>query len=540
MIAESIQKSVADAIKRAYGVKITPEIMFPETKHGDIATNVAFQLAKELKQSPKVIAETIAENHKTSEVETAVAVNGFINFTMTDAFWVQEANKIDANYLKNTSGKGEKVQVEFISANPTGPLTLGNARGGYLGDVLANVLDACSYSVYREYYFNDAGTQITKLLRSLDIQRQIKQYLKDTDKRFADLNPEEISRWPDPEYKGEYLDVILDEFSVELKNKDPALSSLVTKAIFERFIEGAIKKMGIHFDTFFNEASLSDTYQKIIKKLEQMGLTEEKDGALWLKSQLFGDDRDRVLEKSNGDVTYLGNDLAYHANIFEERKFQKAIKIWGADHAGQVPSLKLTVGKLFPDKKLDFIIMQFVRLIKDGKEVKMSKRAGDFVTIDELIAEIPSDVARFFFVMREVNMRIDFDLDLAKEESKNNPYYYVMYTYARTCSILQKAKGKKMKIATELTNLSEREEAIIRSLHKIPMLIEEISASYEVYKLVYYGLETAKLFNEYYENEKVLNLPELERSNRLLFLEKYRTVMEQYFGILGVTPRDSM
>jgi arginyl-tRNA synthetase len=247
-----------------------------------------------------------------------------------------------------------------------------------------------------------------------------------------------------------------------------------------------------------------------------------------------------VLEKSSGDVTYLGNDLAYHFNIFEQRKFDRAIKVWGADHAGQVPSLRLAVGHLFPDKFLDFVILQWVRLMRNGQEVKMSKRAGTYVTVEELIDEVGSDVARFFFLMRSADTAMDFDLDLAKEQSQKNPLFYVMYSYARANSIMEQAKLRRFSPVSTVEDLTGIEKALIRQISQLPQILEEIRQDYGVHRLTFFGIETAKLFHDLYEAEKIIDLDKAEASKKLYLIQQYITFMEVYFSLLGVTPVKKM
>ncbi|HVE80813.1 MAG TPA: arginine--tRNA ligase [Candidatus Dormibacteraeota bacterium] len=524
MVLREISEIVAKAVWTEFKVKTAPQISYAEPKFGDFATNISFELAKTLKQNPKQIAEGIASNIKHPQIEKASSVGGFVNIVVAESYWVDCLKKIKPGYGQSKPRKGQKVQVEFISANPTGPLTLGNARGGYLGDVLSRVLDHAGYKTTSEYYFNDAGTQISKLVESVKHQAGI-------------IKASQV------EYQGKYIEELASDLKNELKSRsDEDLAGILTKEVSRRYIKEAITRMGIEFDEWFNEKSLisSGELEKALELLRKKGLTYEKDGALWLKSTDYGDERDRVLQKSNGDVTYLGTDIAYHLNIFEHRRFDRAIKIWGADHAGQVPSLNLTMKRLIPDCRLDFVIVQWVRLVQGGKEVKMSKRAGSFVTVDELIDEIGSDVARFFFLMRSATSHMDFDLSLAKEQSQKNPLFYVMYSYVRAHSILAQAASKQLKPSNSLERLNTTESELVKYMTRLPDLISEIAESYEVHHLSFFATQLAKKFHDLYESERIIDLNQETAECKLYLIQQYITFMEILFNIIGVTPIKKM
>jgi arginyl-tRNA synthetase len=516
LLADISQILASEVMSKFDHVGVIPEVSYPEAQHGDFASNVAFQLSRELKMAPPAIAQKIIEGFAHPNVETITATRGFINLRMKPDFWLRQLHELSPQYGKQDLGRGAKVQVEFISANPTGPLTLGNARGGYIGDAISRVLAWTGYEVAREYYFNDAGSQIKKLVETLENYRTEK---------------------PDPQkvhYQGTYMQDLAADPEVTTEN--------LPQVILERFIRGAIERMGIKFDVWFNEKNLitSGAFDEAIKLLVSRGLSYEKDGALWLKSTSYGDERDRVLRKSNGDVTYLATDIAYHLNIFKERAFVKAIKVWGADHAGQVPSLKLTVNQLAPEAKLDFVIMQFVRLMQDGQEVKMSKRAGNFVTVDDLLDEVPSDVARFFFLMRSADSHMDFDLNLAKEQSQKNPLYYVMYSYARAHSIIEQAEKRKLVAIDTLENLSDREIALVRQMARWPQLLTDITGDYSVHRLTFFGIELAKSFHDLYEGARIIDLDKVEACKKLYVIQQYIGFMEAFFTVLGVNPQPKM
>lgn len=525
-----ISQLIEKAIKKEFNVSVEPKIEYAEAQFGDFSSSVAFELAKQLKKSPLEIAKVLAEAIKSSDIASVEAVGPYVNLKMTDQFWLGQLAQVKSR-KSQVKSKGQKVQVEFISANPTGPLTLGNARGGFIGDVIARVLDCQGYDVTREYYFNDAGTQIRHLVSSVKSK---------------------VEGWKSPageveiQYKGEYIDELAKEFKAELNSKpDDELGQLLTQEIFKRYIKDAIAKMNIKFDEWFNERELATSGQSkaALERLEALGLVYEAEGATWLKATDLNDERDRVLVKGNGDVTYLGNDIPYHLNIFEKRGFDRAIKVLGADHVGQTPSLKAVINKLLPDKQLEFVILQWVRLVKDGQEVKMSKRAGTYMTVEELIDEVGPDVARWFFLMRSADAQMEFDLGLAKEQSQKNPMWYVMYSYARAHSILKQAEGKGLKpVEPRIMNyeLRPEEREIIKQISRFPELLERISQDYGVHQLTFFGQELARLFHDYYESEKIIGLPKAQAEAKLHFIQQYADFINDYFEILGITPQKKM
>lgn len=522
---DEVAKIIVLAVRDRYSQEPEVEVSYPESRFGDFTTNIAHKLASQLEKTPLEVATELSGAIKHKEIAEVAVSGGFINLTMADSFWSRQIDGISKDYLKSADGQGRKVQVEFISANPTGPLTLGNARGGFIGDVLANVLEASGFEVTREYYFNDAGTQISKLLESVKVEAG----LAEVEER---------------QYGGAYIKKLAHDFKTDLsKLGDKELKQKLTKAIFEDYIKPDIEKMNIEFDTWFNETSLLEdgTLQETVKLLKDRGLLFERDGAQWLRTGKGGDPREeRVFIKSSGDPTYLAPDVAYHVNIFAKRKFDMAIKELGPDHIAQFPSLQATVKLLFPDKVLRMVGHQQLRLTKAGKEVKMSKRLGQFVTVGELIDEVGPDVARFFILMRSADTHMDFDLNLAKEESQKNPFYYVMYAYVRAKSILSQAKKQKLAPGGKIGTLSASERALARQLLRLQELAAEISSSYEVNKLTNWGTELAKLFHEYYEAVKIIDLPPVEAQQKLYFLLKLTEAMEAYWQLLGITPRTKM
>lgn len=521
---EELRAIVAQAVKLCYpDVSAEPDISYPDQHHGDFATNIGFQLARELKRPPTEISHAIAAVISHPDVEHAEAAGGYINLRLSQNYWIRQLRLIKPSYGSSQIGAGRKAQVEFISANPTGPTTFGNARGGYIGDVIARVLQHSGYEVTREYYFNNGGTQIRKLVESVRVA--------------AGLN-----KVDEVQYKGPYIDDLAAEFGTKLKDAtDDEAAELLTQAILKRYIEPAIAKMRISFDVWFNEATLEPDglVDEVMTKLKAADLVYEKDGAVWLASSSLGDERNRVLRKSSGDLTYLANDIAYEYEIFAKRNFDLAIKQWGADHAGQVPSLRLIMKKLLPKKQLDFNIHQWVRLIQDGKEVKMSKRAGSYVTVEDVIDELGehgSDITRFFMLMRSADSPMDFDLDLAKEQTKKNPMFYVMYSYARAHSIITQANARKMAPLDTITELDEHELALVRHMSRFSGLVAGICADYEVHRLPFFGMEAARLFHELYESTRIIGLDHATASRKLYLIQRYIIFMEIYFGLLGITP----
>lgn len=518
-----VESLVSQAIHSYYKIKFTPEVTYAEERFGDFSTNAAYQLAPLLAKSPQEVATGLTEAIKHKDVAKATQSAGFINLQMTDEYWIKQLKLINKNYLAQDTGQGKSVQVEFISANPTGPLTLANGRGGYSGDVLANVLAACGYRVEREYYLNDGGNQIKNLVASL------------AGKESGE----------GPAYRGDYVKELAEELKSKLKTADDdKVGTAAVKLVVERYIKPAVEKMGIKFDNWFSE--LENLYKndaqaikKTLADLETASAVESKDGAKWLKSK-DKDQPNRVLVKSDGTYTYLLVDLAYHQNKFAIRGFDKVINLWGADHAGQVGSLKDGIRALGIQNPLDLVIFQMVRLMRAGTEQKMSKRAGTYVTIDELLAEIEPDVARWFFVSRDFNTHMDFDLELAKEQSQKNPYHYVMYAYVRAQSVLKKAQKQKLTPAKTITTVSNIEKALIKHLDRLPDLLSEVAQSYEVHRLTFYGTELAKLFHDYYERERIIDAAPEVAAQKLYVVAKTLAALDAYWAILGITPKQRM
>ncbi|OGD56712.1 arginine--tRNA ligase [Candidatus Berkelbacteria bacterium RBG_13_40_8] len=524
-----IKKILIDAVKKAY-----PEINIPEfsvektdAKFGDYSSNVALILKKVTGEKPQKIALIIIKNiEKNNLIEDAsMADPGFINFKIALPYWQQKISEIvgkGGSYGHSDLGQDLQVNIEFISANPTGPLTLGNGRGGYFGDVLANVFKAYGAEVEREYYINDRGVQILALGHSV---------LKD-DKAV---------------YKGKYIDEITPR--IKSKKMDEVGSEAAT-ILMEEYIKKTIKEMGIEFNTWFSEKSLHEgrTVSEILEMFKKADLTYESEGALWLKTTNYFDDKDRVLVTKKGEHTYFLSDIAYHFDKIR-RGYDLLIDFWGADHHGYVGRMNAAIDILKKEQnwsgELKILISQLVRLVSKGREVKMSKREGTYVTLDELIDEVGPDVTRFFFLERSLDTHMDFDLDLAKEHSQKNPIYYVQYAYARIASILQKIRNQKSEIRNNdqiLKLLKEPEEkALIKQLIKLPELVEEIVGDYQVQKLPTYATELADSFHRFYEKCPVIKSGSDElTSARLELLKATQIVLKNTLDLMGINAPEKM
>ena len=526
---------IRDEIKKLLNI---PEAEISRTendKFGDYSTNAALKLAKKEGKNPMELAEKIESQIEKNGGELfekiEIAPPGFVNFFVAKEYLQKEITEIvkqGERYGEQDIGKGQKVQVEFISANPTGPLTLGNGRGGFLGDTLANIFKKVGFDVQREYYMNDTGFQVEALGHSI-------------------LGDEKA------QYEGEYIVELKEKFKGSLNKSALELGEEAAVYIMETMAKPVIEKMmKIKFDNFFSEKSLrqSGEVEKIKDLLEQKSLTYENEGALWFKSSEYGDEKDRVLVTSGKtergvEGTYLLSDIAYHYDKFVERKFDKVIDIWAADHHGYVARLQAAKKALGMPGELKIIVTQLVRLFKEGKEVRMSKRAGTYVTIEELLDEISLDVARFFFLMYSADTHMDFNLDLAKEQSQKNPVYYVQYAYARISSILAKVKSQKSKVKTAGQSLKlldqPAELALIKQLARLPEIIEDTARDYQVQRLPQFALELVRAFHKFYEECRVIDEknPDLTEA-RLGLVEATRIVLKNTLDMMGISAPEKM
>ena len=499
-----------------------------DEKFGDYATNVAMVLAKKVGKNPVQIANQIRDffcSQESSNFEKIeVASPGYINFSLSKKYLqekVLEINEQKEKFGNSEIGKGIKVSNEFISANPTGPLHLGNGRGGFLGDSISRLLRKVGYDVANEYYINDAGEQILKLGHSV---------LKDSE----------------AVYGGEYIDELHEKYSgVQDVRK---VGRIAAQDVLENFIQKTVKeKMQISFDVWMSEKKiLDDGYvDRAIEILEKKNLAYESEGALWLKTTEFGDDKDRVLIKQDGQKTYFASDCGYILNKME-RGFDNLIETWGADHHGYINRFRAAAMALGFAGELRFMIVQLVRLMKDGQEVRMSKRAGNIVLIDDLIDKVGHDVARFFFLMYSSDTHMNFDLGLAEEKSQKNPVFYVQYAHARIASILNKAKTTEgstfgdRRLNLELLT-HEKELSLIKELNKFPEQVEELAGSYEVHKLPYYAIKLADKFHSFYNDCKVINEENLGLTKARIELAKAtRIVLAETLKLIGVSAPEKM
>ncbi len=547
-----IKNLIAKAVEKAFSAGVLPGaesapfiIEIPADKrNGDFSTNAAMVNAKNFRLPPRKIAETIvsfASNEDTYFEKIEVAGPGFINFFLNDAYYADvllDIRKAGESYGKSDYGKGKRLNVEFVSANPTGPMHMGNARGGALGDCLASVLEYAGYEVSREFYVNDAGNQIDKFALSLDIRYQ---------QLFKGENSVEL---PEDSYHGADIKQRAEEFAAVYgdsylqKSEKERRKALVDFALPKNIenMKKAMEKYRINYDTWFSELTLHNggELKDTIELLKNRGYTYEKDGALWYKnievqtamlkeqgkSQEYIDKlelKDDVLVRQNGNPTYFAADIAYHRNKLEKRGFDKAIDVWGADHHGHVARMKGAMRAVGIDEnRLDVLLMQLVRLVSDGNVVRMSKRTGNAITLVDLLEEVPIDAVRFMFNIQEPGSVMDFDLDLAVKQSSQNPVYYCQYAHARICSILAKLslEGKKVCECSkkQLERLTEPEErALIAHLASLPSVIVLAAKNYDPAKVTHYATQLATLFHKYYNACRV-NVDDNELMQARLFL----------------------
>ncbi len=519
-----------------------------DKKNGDLATNVAMACARVFRTAPRNVANAITEHlslENTLIARVEVAGSGFINFFLDNRYYAQVIKTVlseKENYGKSDFGQGKRILLEFVSANPTGPMHIGNARGGALGDCLASVLQSAGYDVQREFYVNDAGNQIEKFKTSLEVR-----YLQLYDSSV--VMPEDAYQGMDIiEHAKNFDEIYGDKYvNVPSEERRKALCDFALPINIEN-LKKDLLKYRIEYDNWFLESSLHNggAVTEIIEKLKQSGYTYELDGALWFRTTAFGDDKDRVLMRANGVPTYLVPDIAYHYNKLVTRNYDTAIDILGADHHGYIPRIKASMQALGvnPDR-LDIIIMQMVRLIKDGEVYKVSKRSGKAVTLSTLIEEVSVDSARFIFNMREANTQMDFDIDLAITQDSQNPVYYVQYAHARICSILKAMKNDGITVREctddELALLNTAEEKELISY--IADYTNEVIASareYDPTKITKYVLHLASLFHKFYNACRVKGDDESLMQARLNLCVATRTVIRNVLTMLKINAPESM
>ena len=510
--------------------------------HGDLSVNLAMQLAGELKQNPQQIAQNIVNNltfDSTYIARVEIAGPGFINFFYAPSYlqnFVQEILDKNKNFGRNKSGRNQKAQVEFVSANPTGPLTIGHGRQAVIGDTIANFLEWSGYQVIREYYFNNAGRQMRVLGDSVKL-------------RYRELCGEKID-FPDEFYQGQYILEIARELKKEhgndlLKQQDSDIFKEKAEDLIFADIKNTLARLGIVFDVFYNERDLYDSGEidQVIQFFKEKDLAYEKDGALWFRTTRFGQDQDRVIVKSTGEPTYRLPDIAYHRTKFE-RGFDLVVDIFGADHIATYPDVLAGIKALgYDENKIRVLIHQFVTLYQGQEKVKMSTRKANFVTLDELMDEVGADVTRWFFLMRSMESHLNFDLGLAKTQSDENPVYYNQYAHARICSILRNAEEKKVKYINRetlyrLTNTSEFQ--LIKKLMEFPNLVQRCTEEYTPHQLTQYLSEVSTAFHKFYTECWVLTEDNELSQARLALCLVTRTVLANGFKILGVTAPEKM
>ncbi|MBU1864014.1 MAG: arginine--tRNA ligase [Candidatus Omnitrophica bacterium] len=556
MLRKKLQEIITDilpTLAKKYGKEIPADLSFQiekpkDAQHGDFATDVAFKLSKVFKRSPWDIVQdmcgevksALAEDTKHTQCisDVSVARPGFLNITMYNNTWgnvLCHIKEHEETFGASSIGAGERVILEYVSANPTGPLTIAHGRQACVGDALANILKKAGYEVYREYYLNDGGRQIKLLGEST--QARYQEALNNT------------CVFPEEGYQGEYIRdiarMIIDEKGETLKDTDSGEALSFFSHYAMDYLMKGIKKdlhdIGVHFDLFFSEQSLQgDKIDHILKLLKKKKCLQEKDGALWFLSTQFGDDKDRVLRKSDGTFTYVVPDIAYHRDKFE-RGFTRVIDLLGPDHHGYIKRLKAGAAALgYDPEALTILIVQLTTLYKNGEPLRMSTRAGEFISLRQLIDEVGADATRFFFLMRKIQSHLDFDLELAKEKSQDNPVFYLQYAHARIANIITYSE-KKVTKSVDLSLLKESDEfELIKLLHEFPYQIAQTARALEPYRLADYLKDVAVLFHRFYAHHRVVTDDEELTNARLLLCDAVRIVLRNGLEILGVSHPDEM
>lgn len=553
---KELREKILDALGRAVANGELPAEPLPafniekpaNSANGDFSSNIALAGAKAFKKAPRMIAQSIADNidlEGTLFEKVEIAGPGFLNFYLSQRYYseiVKDVITRGEDYGASNFGKGKKVLVEFVSANPTGPMHIGNARGGAIGDCLAAVLEKAGYNVSREFYVNDAGNQIEKFATSLEV-------------RYLQLYKDGIEM-PEDAYKGADITEHAKSFAAEYGDKYVEAESgerrkaLVDFALPKNIagLERDLLQYRIKYDNWFKESTLhaDGSVTKIIEKFKELGVTYEQDGALWFKASEFGNDKDVVLIRANGIPTYIVPDIAYHYNKLVTRGYDKAVDVLGADHHGYVPRMKAALSALGIDEnRLDCVIMQMVRLVRDGETIKLSKRSGKAITLTTLLDEIPIDAARFFFNLREPNSHFDFDLDLAAQETSQNPVYYVQYAHARICSILKKAQSSGITLRTptdeelDLLNSSEETE-LIRHLSSLTDEVITAAKTYDPARITHFVIELATLFHKFYNAQRVIADDEGLMQARLYLCVAVKDTIKNILTMLKISAPESM
>jgi len=553
-IISEIEKLLTASLSKAFPQIKVSDFKIETSKRselGDYATNLPWLLRQEIlkkkkteKSPDELMREIVSKLSKNISKEVAtLSFDGsvFLNIKLADSFLnkkLKELLLVKERFFNSKILKGKKIIVEFVSANPTGPLTLANGRGGFSGDVLSRVLTAAGGKVTKEYYINDVGRQVEILAESVAL-------------RYLELLTKKI-RFPEYAYQGEYITDLAKEVLEEQgdKYKDMAvleIASRIQRYCYEKIlgsIKQSLKKMGIEFDSWFSEKSLYETGQieDVLSELSRLGLLYETEGALWFKSTEYGDDKDRVIKKADGAYTYFASDIAYHFNKLKVRNYDLAMTLLGADHAGYVPRLKACLIPFKLDKKFVAIVFQLVRLFSGGKEIRMSKRRGTYVTMDELLDEVPVDAARYFFLTKAYDTHLDFNLDLAKEQSQKNPVFYIQYASARISSLKKEAAKAGLSIENfDLTLLDTKEEKdLIKEIVKLPDVIESIAKSYAVQALPDYTLKLARAFHIFYDKCRIVGEETKIAKARLALVEATKLALDTALKLMGISAPQKM
>ena len=541
-IAESLERLKA---KGALDFNSIPEFVLevPRDKtHGDFATNIAMLITKEAKKNPREIAALLTgemDLNKTKIESIQIAGPGFINFYLKEN-WLQSVIPLvlqeKDQYGSSDFGQGRKVMIEFVSANPTGLLHMGNARGAALGDSLSKIMNFAGYEVKKEFYINDAGNQIENFGKSLEA-------------RYFQLLGRDFP-FPEEGYHGEDIKEtvqrIYEVYGNSLENDENRVQKLIDIALKEKLaaIREDLKNFGVEYDNWYSEKTLHESgkIQEAVVFLREKGLIYESEGALWLKTTEFGEEKDEVIQRSNGIPTYFAADIAYHKDKFE-RGFDLLINIWGADHHGHVARMKGAMGAVgYDPENVQIIIMQLVRLFRGKDIVRMSKRTGKYITLNELVDEVGKDAARYFFAMRSPDSHLDFDLDLAKEESSDNPVYYVQYGHARICSIIKASGRDSFEVKPENLELlkTDEEKALLRKIADFPEEVRLAAKNMEPHKLTNYAHDLASLFHGFYNNCKVIGSEADLMEARLALVYATKITLRNLLILLGVEAPERM
>ncbi|HBX74785.1 MAG TPA: arginine--tRNA ligase [Acidaminococcaceae bacterium] len=542
-IIKTAEAAIADGVVKGGTLPEVQLTVPPKKEFGDFATNFAMQSARALRCNPRVLAQYIVEHLDCAYVnKMEIAGPGFLNFYLNPD-WVYDmlAHIVEAgeNYGNLPKASDEKIQVEYVSANPTGPLHVGHGRGAAVGSALSNLLKAAGYDVEQEYYINDAGNQMNNLARSVNA-------------RYLELLGQPCE-FPDDGYHGhDIIDTaqrIINKYGDRFLQMEEAerLEEFKTIAYQEKLaaLREDLERFNVHFDVWFSEKTLHEANKinEACDYLLEKGYMEKRDGALWLKSTEFGDDKDRVVIRDNGVPTYFAADIAYHTNKFN-RGFDRVINLWGADHHGYIARMKAAMQCMgFKPEQLEILVLQMVRLLRDGQEVKMSKRTGQSVTLNELIDEVGTDAARFFFVMRSIDSQLDFDLDLAVKKSNDNPVFYVQYAHARICSIMRQVAeaGITVRGTGNYKLLTEPVEVdLIKKLGGYPEMLAEAAKERAVQQVAHYVYDLAGLFHSAYNQCRILGVNEELQQARLAMVMAVGHVIRHALSILGVSAPEKM